>query len=390
MRIMIVSGMFPPVQSGSSHYADRVARGLSARGHNILVASSRTGHNRVNEPFGHFAFPSMLMPATPISHGYRLPYSFFPISIPLMHQIMKRFEPDIVHANGHFMDVSLAAAICANRLRIPLAMTVHTRLVHTCSTINSLMCYANRSMLRRIWRNAQAVVALDRQMFQYIIQTLGIDSHRVHTIPLAIDIDRLLSYPLRSPNWPVFSGGKRVILSISHLTGLKSARTVLRAFKVVSAEFPDVDLVFAGTVCSSSSIDMVSKLGLHSRVHFLGEVKHEIIPSLLDRSVAEMHSLDSRTGFDNASIEAMTMGVPVISCVREDNFGRPWLQDGENVLLVSPGDVDGTAKAMKLILHNKDVYTRLSKNAKTQAGKFFSIKRLLYDLEEMYESILQP
>ena len=183
MRVAIVSSMFPPLQSGSSHYAETVAAGLGSRGHDVLVISSRLGAASSSPVYRHLNLPTMLIPSTPVSHGYRLPYCFYPLSIPLVKGLLKRFQPDVIHANGHFLNTSWMAASSAKSLRKPLVLTVHTRLVHTNSFLNALMRYSERSLLRRIWRDADATIALDRQMKMYISDSLGIGVERIHSIP---------------------------------------------------------------------------------------------------------------------------------------------------------------------------------------------------------------
>lgn len=386
MRIAIVSSMYPPIQSGSSYYAHRIVKGLAERGHEVILVSSRFAGARSGANLT-YRLPSIMIPRTPITHGYKLPYSFYPLSYHIISSILKRHSPDVIHANGHFMDASMTASSCAKRLRIPIVLTVHTRLVHTNTLLNALMRYTDRSVLSRIWSRANAVIALDRQMYRYITKELGVTKSSVSLIPLAMDIEKFLSYPIMHLDYPCFSNGMRSILSISHLTDLKSATTILNAFKQVAMAIDDVQLVFAGKVCTMEPIRLTRKLGLESRVHFLNEVEHGIIPSLLSKSVLEVHSLDNRTGFDNASIEAMAMGVPVISCVREDNFGKQWLSNRNNVLLVPPRNVEETVDAMKLVLDNPSFADRISKNSARAAVTHFSLHRFLNDLERLYESV---
>ena len=371
MRIAVVSSMFPPIQSGSSHYAATIAGGLSQRGHEVLVISSNTGNSSGEFSYGHIKLPTMMTPSTPISHGYRLPYCFYPISIPLVESILRKCKPDIIHANGHFLNTSWMSASAASKLGIPLVLTVHTKLGHTNQILNALMRYTERSLLRWIWRNVDSAIALDRQMRQYIKNSLSLDDNRIQSIPLAIDTERLLAHQSQQQGLLQEITNNRIILSISHLTSLKSPRTLLHAFQRIADDVTDVDIVFVGKVHDPEPGQLARELGIESRVHFIGEVPHSLIPSLLNQAIAEAHSLDSRTGFDNASIEAMTLGVPVICCVRSDNFDRPWLLDRENVLLVPPRSIDDTESALRLVTQDAGARERISRNALSTAQSFF-------------------
>lgn len=379
--------MFPPIQSGSSHYAWRVANGLEDRGHEVLVISFRHANPGESAHFGCAKLPGFMLPKTPLTQRYGLPYSLYPASIPLIRQILARFQPTVVHANGHFLDASIAAAQCSKALHLPLVVTIHTRFVHTDPLLNAVMRNLDRAFLGHVWRKSDAIIALDRQMYRYIENTYHVPLDRIAVIPLAIDLPELLS----SPEWDASKYGytpmRRTVVSLSHLTRLKSARTVLSAFAVVAKEFPDIQLVFVGRVMDPTPIQMTSQLGLKGRVRFIGEIPHRLVPSLLRQSVLEVHSLDSRTGFDSASVEAMALGVPVVSCVREDNFVRPWLQNRKNVLLVPPRDVNKTAEAIRDILTDAALAKRISEGARKTASDSFSIDRMLRDLEGLYESV---
>jgi glycosyltransferase involved in cell wall biosynthesis len=380
--------MFPPIQSGSSHYAATIADGLSMRGHDVLVISSNTGKLNDGYDYDHIKLPTMLIPSTPISHGYRLPYCFYPISNPLVGSIIRKYKPDVIHANGHFLNTSWMSAGVASKLDIPLVLTVHTKLGHTNTVLNALMRYTERSLLRWIWRNVDSAIALDRQMRYYIKDSLYLDDPQIRSIPLAIDIDKLLHSGNPENDILEKITPNRVILSISHLTPLKSPRTLLHAFHRIASEVEDVDLVFVGKVHDLEPQQLASKLGLKSRVHFMGELPHRLIPSLLRQSIAEAHSLDSRTGFDNACIEAMVMGVPVISCVQSDNFDRPWLKNGENVLLVPPRSIDEVEGALRLITQNHSTRAKIGDNAREMAQSVFSVNRMLDDLESLYDELV--
>ena len=215
MRIAIVSSMFPPIRSGSSHYALTIAKGLAKQGYNVLVISARAKGTMEYSEFDHATIPSLIVPSTPITHGYPLPYCYYPIAVPLMKSILERFDPDIVHANGHFLDAPIMAGLCANKMEIPLALTIHTRFVHTNSIFNSLMRYIDRSFLRWVWRKADSIIALDRQMYYYILHSFAIPHSKIFPIPLSVDVFKLLSEPIINIEKLGLSKDIRMILSLS-------------------------------------------------------------------------------------------------------------------------------------------------------------------------------
>ncbi len=387
MRIVIASSMYPPIRSGSSHYAERIAKGLVKRGHEIMILTSSLVRESSSADVIYANLPSVYLPRTSITLGYKLPYCFFPFTQPIANKQLQKFNPDLIHANGHFMDASLLAASFAKKSRIPIVLTVHTRFMHPNQMVNYFMRIFDCKILRRMWEASDAFIALDKQMKMYILKSLTTDSSRIYPIPLGIDIDYLLKFSQAKSLGFCGLDNRRYILSLSHVTNLKRVDTVLRAFSRIHEKYDDILLVLAGKMCDSHPIDLAKELGILSKVRFLGEVPFEYIPSLISNSLLEMHSLDHRTGLDNASLEAMSLGKPVISCVSEDNFIHHWLRNNENVLLVRPGDVEMTVAHIDSLLSDSRYYDRISKGAIATAREKFSIHRLLDDLENLYMAI---
>lgn len=387
MRIGIVAPMFPPLKSGSSHYAHRIAEGLGKRGHDVFVITSKEADVGNGSHYRIIPTPSMKLPSTPLTHNYSLPYNFFPLNYPLLKRTLSQQEPDVIHVNGHFLDLNLMGVKAASSLHIPSVVTIHTRLVHANPRLNPFFRAVDRSLMKYLLSKASSIIALDRQMYRYIEDTYQVPSDRIATIPLGLDIADLTDKLMESSLIDSLSGS-RVIVSLTHITALKTPRTLLYAFAKVKETISDLKLVLIGEVRDSRVRSWIEKLNLHDDVVLLGPVQHDAIPSILKRSYLEAHALDFRTGFDNASIEAMALGLPVVSCVREDNFGRPWLKNWENVVLVKPRDIDMTAEALRQLLENDALYKSISENAGSSAQKYFSLARMLDDIEALYEALV--
>ena len=387
MRIGIVAPMFPPLKSGSSHYAYRVAEGLAERGHDVFVITSSNSINDDSLPFSIIKTPSFMLPSTPFTHNYSLPFNFFPMNYPMMKALISKLRPDLLHVNGHFLDLSLVSSMAAGSLKVPSVLTIHTRLVHASPSFNPFIRAFDRSMVTWMLKATNSMIALDRQMYHYIKETYYAPDERIATIPLGIDIKDLRAQK-DDPRIMEDLEGYKVIASLSHITALKSPRTLLEAFAKVRESIDNLKLLFIGSVNDPRVREWVKQLGVEEDVIFLGPVNHDLIPSILRRCVLETHSLDFRTGLDNAAIEAMALGLPVISCVREDNFIKPWLKNWENIVLVPPRRVDKTAEALKRILSDDQLYETLSQNASQSATKLFSLERMLDDLESLYAQVL--
>ena len=112
---------------------------------------------------------------------------------------------------------------------------------------------------------------------------------------------------------------------------------------------------------------LATKLGIGSRVEFLGRLSHE--DTLRELSQATLLALPSRRtrdgdsdGFANVLTEAMMCGVPIVTTTAAG--AGELLVDGESALLVPPDEPQLLAAAIDLLLGNFALQKRLAENAR--------------------------
>ena len=100
-------------------------------------------------------------------------------------------------------------------------------------------------------------------------------------------------------------------------------------------------------------------LGITDRVHFEGR-KEDFAKDLSESEIFVLPSLSE--GYPNALIEAMSVPLP---CISSDCVAGPSdiIKNGINGILVEPGNADAMAKAMTLLIENKDLRDNLAKEA---------------------------
>jgi glycosyltransferase involved in cell wall biosynthesis len=102
-------------------------------------------------------------------------------------------------------------------------------------------------------------------------------------------------------------------------------------------------------------------------VLFTGSLPHgQVLSALKNADAFVLNS--SYEGLSHVLIEALALGAPIIA-TRVGGNGEV-IADGVNGILISTGDSDELARALKRILEDKALSSRLSSEAKKSVGKF--------------------
>src|SRR5262249_27356259 len=136
MKILIVSSWYPPVQSGSSLWAEALVAALRKRGHEVRVVTTQwSGMER--EPEGRrpeivYRLPAWAVPR----HRFLLGLSIVPIAGSLanrrrMLEIVRAFQPDVIHQINHIFDTLFLTAYAARQTGTPLVGSITTPIQST-------------------------------------------------------------------------------------------------------------------------------------------------------------------------------------------------------------------------------------------------------------------
>jgi len=175
------------------------------------------------------------------------------------------------------------------------------------------------------------------------------------------------------------------IFCAAHVTRLKNTLGLVEAFALLVEQGVDAELRLAG-VARDPQYDrrvreVIRDRRLGDRVKLLGQIDGESIRREL--ASAEVFTLVSLQ--ENAPMaigEAMAAGVPVVASNR---CGMPYLvRDGETGYLVDPLDPADIADALRRLLSNAELRTRMGTKARQVAGERFHVEQVARRTHEVY------
>lgn len=213
----------------------------------------------------------------------------------------------------------------------------------------------------------------------------GIGASKVSVIPNGVDVKlypspacaaearRLLNIPQDGP----------VIGMIGSFRPLKRWDVFLKAAALVAKTRP-VQILCVGDGALRAEMEaMAVRLGVASSTHFLGT--RADVPSIMP-ALDVLVSASDTEGLSNVILEAMASSVPVVAT---EVGGTPELiSDGQNGLLVVPGNVEHMSRQISLLLSNLSMAREMGAQGRIRVEREFSIERCVDLTIAVYESML--
>ncbi|MFI9810160.1 glycosyltransferase family 4 protein [Streptomyces sp. NPDC052301] len=186
---------------------------------------------------------------------------------------------------------------------------------------------------------------------------------------MAIPGLRVVSIPnsIPAPSLPAADPTVKTVVAAGRLAVIKRYDLLVRAFGKVAANHPDWQLRIYGDGSQRGKLrTLINDLGLYNQVHLMG-LASPIEAEWVKGSIAAVTS-DSES-FGMTIVEAMRCGVPVVST--DCPLGpREIIHDGEDGLLVTPGDVDSIAQGLLRLIDDDEARAAMGAAARRNSERF--------------------
>ncbi len=223
-------------------------------------------------------------------------------------------------------------------------------------------------ILRPFFRMAHVVTAPSQFLVDVIGKRVGVP---VQIVPNIVNFDRF-SYRERNPMQP------RLIVT-RHLLKLYDIESVIRAFGMVQALYPEASLKVVGTGDQEGNLRrLVETLNLNN-VEFLGYVPQEKLPQIYDRCDILLNGSHA-DNFPGSLVEAAAAGLVVISTAVG---GIPYIfENNVSAVLVKVGDWQALGNGALRVLSAPAFAAGLKAEALKQCQQYDwkNVRRALYRL----------
>jgi len=364
MRVLIVSGIWPPDIGGPASHAPEVAEALVARGHEVEVVTTA-------------AAPPPAGPASVRFVSRRLPPGLRHAAVVALVARRSR-RADVVYATSMVGRSALATAMSRAPLVVKLAGDPAFERARRRGLYDGVLSEFQtarldpRAELLRRWRTFTTRRAIHvfcpSEFVRAIVLTWGIPPDRVSVLPNAAP--PVPALPAREELRRSLGIDGPTLAFAGRLTRAKALEV---AFAAVD-ELEDVSLLVAGDGEEREALEALAG----PRVRFLGLLPRERVLEVLAAADAVVLS-SSWENFPHALVEALAVGSPVVAT---RVGGVPEIVEDEvNGLLVPPGDPAALAAAVRRFFADEELRVRLTAGAAPSARRF-SLESVIDRLEQ--------
>ena len=360
MNITIITSSYRPNIGGVEEAVYNLTEEYKKLGHKVNIITAKWPENLKDREIidevevGRFDFP---IPGLSFSNIKSFVFRF-PNANRKFKQFIEDKKPEAVHL--HCVSSSGFYTLLAKKLlNFPLVVTLHGETV-----MDDYDIYKKSSTLRWTLRNllkkADWVTANSSYILEDAFNTYFRRLNNSSVVFNGVDLDEF-------QNIDKYSHLKPYIFATGRIVYKKGFDLLIKAFKKVSDEFNDTDLLISGKGDYEDNLrNLISELSLNKRVHLLGPADRKKNVSLFKG--CEFFVMPSRLEpFGIVCLEAMAAGKPVIA----SNIGgtKEFVTEDFGIL-VNPENINELADALRDLLSNKKKRERMGKIAKEKVKDF--------------------
>lgn len=300
----------------------------------------------------------------------------FILKITKLSGLIRRNRPDVVFSLLSSTNVTLILAKLLSKEKCRVVISEHTH--PTVNLGNEVYGRITGKFMKYLYPKADAIVAVSEGIKRDLVSHFDIAPEKVKVIYNPVDIREIELLSREEVDHPWFMEKIPVIISVGRLTRQKGYPYLIKAFSLVKRSFECRLVIIGDGEDLGKLVEMVKGMHLENHIAFLGFKKNPF-KYLIRSSLFVLSSLYE--GFGNVIVEAMALGLPVISTDCPSGPSEI-IQDGKNGILVPVKDEGALSGAIESILTDGGLRGRLSEEARKRARAF-----ALNGIVEEYRSI---
>lgn len=372
MKLVVVTGIFPPDHGGPASYVPAIASSLAAAGHAVrVVCTSAAAHDDGGYPFV----------VRRIRRGQPKPLRALRAVATLARELV---GAELVFVNGMRLESLLATLLVPTPAVHKVVMDDALQFAYNRGwfrgTQDEFQAAAKRPLLRvvqwlyrRALHRARAVI-VPSEYLRGLVVGWGISPDRVHVVYNAAE-------PL--PDAPAApsaaAAGEKTLVTVGRLVPWKGLESLVG----VLPELPGTRLLLVGDGPLRGELERLARdAGVDDRVVFTGPVPRARVAGLLRGADAFVFN-SWYEGLPHSVLEAMAAGLPVVSTPAGGT--AEIVEHLRNAVVVKIGDDRSLLEGIRAVLADPALAARLAAQARADVARRFSPAAMLRATEAILE-----
>lgn len=293
----------------------------------------------------------------------------------------------VAYLKQHKIDVVLAeygmvGAMVTNACQlanVPLVIHYHGADVHHRDTVKEYLTHYKKS-----FDYASKLVAVSNDMVN-ALKTIGAPVNKLVLNPYGVDLSKFTIAPVGQSDMN--------FLAVGRFVEKKSPSSVVQAFKIVTAQFPDARLTMVGSgILLEPTKQLADELGLSEKISFPGVQSAQQIQQLMQQSRCFVqHSVTAADGdmegTPNSILEAGASGLAIVSTQHAGI--KEAVINGETGYLVPEHDIEGMANYMLKIAEDVQLAATIGIKEAEHIRKNYNITDRINTLAQILQQAIK-
>ncbi|MBE5828308.1 MAG: glycosyltransferase family 4 protein [Butyrivibrio sp.] len=270
----------------------------------------------------------------------------FLLRVRYLKEFVKEYKPDVLVAFAH--RANYRALMAAGNSNIPVVISIRI------NPIGYYDAFSDSVQIRWLFPKAAGCVYQTKEQKDFFK-------------PYLQDNSRIIMNPVNPKYFgnPLPEVREKAVVHHARLVDFKNQPMLVRAFLKVHKKHPDYVLRIYGPDSGDGTKEILEKLIKDNQAE--GYVLLMGGSNSLEKEIpkGEVYAYSSDyEGMPNSLLEAMAMGMPVVSTDCPCGGPREVIRDGENGFLIPVGDEDALADRICRLIEDKELARRFGENAR--------------------------
>ena len=246
---------------------------------------------------------------------------------------------------------------------------IHFHAFSTETTINS----SKKWIYKYIFTRANKIIVLSDTWEKAVYTSFGINNIEV------------VYNPCNTAKSSITHKKQKHILYAGTINPRKGYVDMIQAFAKIAENHKEWKIVFAGNGEIEQGKELAKELGIENQCVFLGWINGEQKDKVF-KQASIFCQPSYAEGFPMAVLDAWTYSLPVISTLVGGI--NDVAKHKENMLVLTPGDVDKLAECMQLLIEDEELYNKIKDASITFARETFNIEVINKQIENIYDEVI--